>query len=246
MEALILAAGVGNRLGELGDRPKSLLEFGGRSLMARHVDCLARIGVTRLTVCLGYRRELIAEEIERHARLPVTMVVNPEFRQGSVRSLWTARAALCSGADVLLMDADVLYAPRLLATLAASRHANCFLLDRNLPPGDEPVKICVRDGRIVEFRKKPDPAIAWDFAGESVGFFKFSPAAAAELAATTEQYIAGARHDEPYEEAIRDMILAGNQALGYEDITNTPWIEIDFPDDVRRAREEILPGIAHE
>lgn len=246
MEALILAAGVGNRLGELGDRPKSLLEFGGRSLMARHLDALARTGVIRLTVCLGYRHELIADEIERHARLPVTTVVNPEFRQGSVRSLWTARAALRSGADVLLMDADVLYAPRLLAALAASRHANCFLLDRDLPPGDEPVKICVRNGRIVEFRKKPDPAISWDFAGESVGFFKFSPAAATELAATTERYIAGGRHDEPYEEAIRDMILAGNQALGYEDITNTPWIEIDFPDDVRRAREEILPGIAHE
>jgi len=246
MEALILAAGVGNRLGELGDRPKSLLEFGGRSLMARHLDALARIGATRLTVCLGYRHELIAEELSRHARLPVTVLVNPDFRQGSVRSLWTARAALRSGGDVLLMDADVLYAPRLLATLAASGHANCFLLDRNLPPGDEPVKICVRDGRIVEFRKKPDPGIRWDFAGESVGFFKFSPAAATELAETTEHYIAAGRHDEPYEEAIRDMILAGNQALGYEDITNTPWIEIDFPDDVRRAREEILPGIAHD
>lgn len=246
MEALILAAGVGNRLGELGDRPKSLLEFGGRSLMARHLDALAGIGATRLTVCLGYRHELISEELARHARLPVTVLVNPDFRQGSVRSLWTARTALRSGGDVLLMDADVLYSPRLLATLAASSHANCFLLDRDLPPGDEPVKICVRDGHIVEFRKKPDPAIRWDFAGESVGFFKFSPAAAAELAATTERYIADGRHDEPYEEAIRDMILAGNQALGYEDITNTPWIEIDFPDDVRRAREEILPGIAHE
>ena len=246
MDALILAAGVGNRLGELGDRPKSLLEFAGRSLLARHLDALAAIGVAKLTVCVGYRHELLEAELARHARLPVTTVLNPDFREGSVRSLWTAREALSSGNDVLLMDADVLYAPALLKILADSRHANCFLLDRDLPPGDEPVKICVRDGRIVEFRKRPDPAIRWDFAGESVGFFKFSPSAAAELAATTERYIGQQRQTEAYEEAIRDMILADTQPLGFEDITSTPWIEIDFPDDVSRARDDILPRIAHD
>lgn len=247
MDALILAAGVGNRLGELGgDRPKSLLEFGGRSLLARHLDALARIGVARLTVCVGYRHEAIEAELAAHARIPVHTVHNPLFREGSVRSLWTAREALRAGQEILLMDADVLYAPGLLATLARSRQPNVFLLDRDLPPGDEPVKICVRDGRIVEFRKIPDPSIRWDFAGESVGFFKFSPAAAAELASTTEQYIAQQREREAYEEAIRDMILAQTQPLAFEDITGTPWIEIDFPDDVRRARDDILPRIAHD
>lgn len=247
MQAVILAAGVGNRLGELGgDRPKSLLEFGGRSLLARHLDALAEVGIAGLTVCVGYRREAIEAEIARHARVPVTTVYNPLFREGSVRSLWTVREALRYGGDVLLMDADVLYAPRLLQTLAASTHANCLLLDRDLPPGDEPVKICVRDGRIVEFRKIPDPTIAYDFAGESVGFFKFSSAAAADLAARTETYLSQQREREAYEEPIRDMVLARSQPFAFEDITGMPWIEIDFPDDVRRARDDILPRIAHE
>lgn len=247
MDALILAAGVGNRLGELaGERPKSLLEFGGLSLLARHLDALAGVGVERLTVCVGYQHALIEAELTRHARIPVTTVHNPLFRAGSVRSLWTAREALTRGQALLLMDADVLYAPRLLRTLAQSVHSNCFLLDRELPPGDEPVKICVRDGHIVEFRKIPDPAIAYDYAGESVGFFKFGPAAAAELAARTETYIAQQREGEAYEEPIRDMVLARSQPLAFEDITGTPWIEIDFPDDLRRARDDILPRIAHD
>ena len=42
------------------------------------------------------------------------------------------------------------------------------------------------------------------------------------------------------------MILADTQPLGFEDITSTPWIEIDFPDDVSRARDDILPRIAHD
>ncbi len=247
MDAVILAAGVGNRLGTIGgDRPKSLLEFGDRSLLARHLDALAEVGVARLTVCVGYRSELIEAELARHARIPVATVHNPLFREGSVRSLWTARDALTCGNELLLMDADVLYAPRLLRTLVTSPHQNCFLLDRDLPPGDEPVKICVRDGDIVEFRKIPDPTIAFDYAGESVGFFKFGPAAAADLAARTVAYIAQRREREAYEEPIRDMVLSHSQALAFEDITGTPWIEIDFPDDVRRARDDILPRIAHD
>ncbi len=247
MDAVILAAGVGNRLGDLGsDRPKCLLEFGGRSLLARHLDALAGIGIEELTVCVGYRRESIESEIERHARIPVHTVYNPLFREGSVRSLWSARSALMRNKAVLVMDADVLYAPRLLRRLVASPHPNCFLLDRELPPGDEPVKICVRDGQIVEFRKIPDPTIEYDYAGESVGFFKFGAAAAAELATRTAAYIEQGREREAYEEPIRDLVLARSQPIAFEDISGIPWIEIDFPDDVRRAHDIILPRIEHD
>ena len=41
----------------------------------------------------------------------VTLVHNPDFREGSVVSLWAARAALRAGRPVVLMDADVLYDP---------------------------------------------------------------------------------------------------------------------------------------
>jgi choline kinase len=59
MHAIILAAGVGNRLGDLGQRPKSLLELAGRTLLARHFDALARHQLTKITLCVGYREELI-------------------------------------------------------------------------------------------------------------------------------------------------------------------------------------------
>jgi choline kinase len=240
MRAVMLAAGVGNRLGELGNRPKSLLTFGGRSLLERHLDNLAENGITRLTLCVGYEAAQIEAHVN-HAPLPVECVLNPEFRRGSVRSLWTVAQAMTSGEDVLLMDADVLYAPALLARLVHSAHANCFLLDEDFTPGDEPVKICVRDGEIVEFRKKPDPSIAFDFCGESVGFFKFSPACARALMEHCQRYIGEGREDEPYEEVLRDLILARMHALGFERTRRLPWLEIDFPEDLIRAREQILP-----
>lgn len=244
MRAIILAAGVGNRLREFGDRPKSLLEFGGSSLLSRHLQALAASGIRAVTICVGYRGELVSDAARRCRAVAVHCVVNEDFRRGSIVSLWTARETLRSGDDIVLMDADVLYEPRLLSRLIESAHRNCFLLDRDFVPGDEPVKICVRAGAIVEFRKQPDPAIPYDYCGESVGFFKFAPDAAAALAARTDAYLGAGRCDEPYEEAIRDLTLERQQLLGFEDITGSAWIEIDFPEDISRARDEILPRIA--
>jgi len=113
-------------------------------------------------------------------------------------------------------------------------------MDRDFEDGDEPVKLCLKGGRPVEFRKKASGS--YDMVGESVGFFRLAPAVAAALARAAQSYVDAGRLDEPYEEAIRDVLLAGGAGpFGWEDVTGLPWIEIDFPDDVRRAREEIMP-----
>ena len=58
-----------------------------------------------------------------------------------------------------------------------------------------------------------------------------------------DAYIARGDRDAPYEEVIRDAILAAPHDFGFEDITGTPWVEIDFPEDVVKANSEILPLI---
>jgi choline kinase len=105
------------------------------------------------------------------------------------------------------------------------------------------VKLCVRGGTLVEFRKKIDAD--YDFCGESVGFFRFSESVARKLATAAGQYVERRAIMEPYEEAIRDVLLAEPRQFGYEDVTGLPWIEIDFPADVKRARDDILPRL-HE
>jgi len=234
--ALILAAGVGNRLNGDG-RPKCLLEFGGRSLLGRHVDLLGEAGVADITVVIGYEADRVRASLPGH----VATVYNPDFREGSVVSLWTGRGVLESGRQVLLMDADVIYDRRLLARLLGAEAPNALLLDREFEPGDEPVKLCVANGRIVDFHKRPQLPHEWH--GESVGFFRFTPEAAAELAERAAQYVSGGRRTMEYEEPIRDMILARpDGSFGFEDVTGLPWTEIDFPEDVERARS-LLPAL---
>jgi len=245
MHAIILAAGRGSRLGD--QQPKCLLQFGARSLLARHLDLLYRHGVRQADLVIGFQADRIIEHVgQMNSRPDVAFHFNPRYEQGSVVSLGAARSRLTAGSDVLLMDADVLYHPEILRRLLESPHRNCFLLDRNFQDGDEPVKIAVDGGLMVEFRKQLDPRLKFEFLGESVGFFRFGAECAAAIAAECARFEGEGLADAPHEEVLRNLLLQNPDIFGWEDVTGLPWIEIDFPEDVVRAREEVLPAIRQE
>ena len=241
----MLAAGIGKRLGaDAAGRPKCLVELGGESLLRRHLQILQEYPIAQVYIVTGYRQDEIIKELSGiNSSLTVQTIFNPDFNSGSIVSLGCATDVLCSGDDIILMDADVLYDKAILHRLITTNVPNCFLLDREFEPGDEPVKLCVRGDRLTDFRKFITPDVKFDFQGESVGFFRFTPEVAAHLAQRSREYIDQKRRDEPYEEAIRDLLIAEPDLFGYEDITGLPWIEIDFPEDIRRAENEILTHI---
>ena len=166
----------------------------------------------------------------------------PVEKEGSIVTQWTVREPLSRGGDVILMDGDVLYDYRMMEVLLASRHANCFLLDRNFEPGDEPIKLCVRDGRLVEFRKQVN--VPYDFWGESVGFFRLGEDVARRLVPATRRYLDAGRRRKRYDAALRDILLGDPPgSFAFEDVTGIPWTEIDFIEDMERAATVVLPRL---
>src|SRR5579871_22451 len=169
MRAIILAAGLGLRLQQppQAQFPKCLLQFDGMSLLERHLQMLETAGVTDVVLALGFQPESVQAELARidwpHK---VETVLNPRFDLGSVLTVHTVAEALTRGGDVLLMDADVLYDERILRALVAGRTpVNRLLIDRDFEAGDEPVKLCVRDGVPIELRKQ----LAGDLAYDTIG-----------------------------------------------------------------------------
>ena len=245
MRAIILAAGRGMRLQQIEDQhqPKCLLTFGGMTLLERHLRLLAEVGVTDIVLALGFRHDLVAAELDRLGWLPrPEIVLNPGFELGSVLTVHTVAEAMTRGGDVLLMDADVLYDARIASALVAGAAAvNRVLIDRDFEPGEEPVKVCVQGGVPIELRKKLAGDLQFDTIGESIGFFRFDEAGARRLATLVAGYVESDRANMPHEEAVRDLILERSQVIEIHDVTGAPWIEIDFPTDVVRAAQEVLP-----
>ncbi len=247
MRAIILAAGRGLRLRQPEDRqlPKCLLRFGGHTLLERHLRLLRGEGIEDIVLALGFRRELVEEELARLDFRPRPgIVVNSRFDLGSVLTVHTVAEAMTRGGEVLLMDADVLYDRRILRALTqGSAPVNRLLIDRDFEAGEEPVKLCVRDGVPIELRKQLAPDLSYDLVGESVGFFRFNEAGARRLAALVAGHVGRGAGHLPHEEAVRDLILERSQTFEIADVTGAPWIEIDFSEDVGRAEREILPQL---
>jgi choline kinase len=249
MHAIILAAGRGNRLAEFNPdgRPKCLLEFGGCSLLARQLDILFKFGIMKATLVVGYEADLIIDHVGTLVSRPeVSFVYNPAFIKGSVLSLLAAHEVMTNGDTVLVLDADVLFHPRIMQRLIESPHQNCYLIDQDFTAGDEPVKIAIDQGKMVEFRKALPPGLEFDTLGESVGFFKFNGKMAAEISRTCSGYNSEGLLDAPHEEALRDVLLAMPSEFACEDVSGLPWLEVDFPEDVERAIKQVLPAIKQD
>jgi choline kinase len=242
MKAIIYAAGRGTRL-QL-DRPKVLLEFGGRTLLEWHALRLSEAGVREVVLVTGHLRNQIAEMLPGICApydVAVRQIVNPRFPEGSVLSLKVSLPEIENSSEpLLLMDADVFYPTGMLDRLIKSAHGTALLLDREFSAeDDDPMLVPIRNGRPIDFRKQWSGAA--DFVGESIGFFKIAPTDFPLLIKETETRSYGSKCADSYDDVLRALVLAGR--FGYEDVTGLPWIEIDFPTDVVHARDQLVPII---
>jgi molybdenum cofactor cytidylyltransferase len=117
--AVLLAGGAGSRL---GGRPKSLLEFGGVSLVRRQLMALSGAGVQEVVVVLGHHAAAIAAAV---CDFPVALACNPAPERGQVSSLLTGLAALSGKPDaviVALADQPMIDAQDVLALIGAFAH----------------------------------------------------------------------------------------------------------------------------
>jgi choline kinase len=242
MKAIIYAAGRGTRL--QSDSPKILLEFGGKTLLEWHALRLRETGVREIVLVTGHLREQIAEllpDICARHDVAVREIVNSRFHEGSLLSLKVSLPEIEDTSEpLLLMDADVFYPRGMLDHLTASAHATALLLDREFSTDDDdPMLVPVKNGRPIDFRKH------WrgdaDFVGESIGFFKIAPNDFPLLIRETQARSGGSSCADSYDDVLRTLVLAGR--FGYEDVTGLRWIEIDFPADVIRARNQLVPAI---
>lgn len=223
MRAVIFAAGCGRRSGL--SMPKSMLEIRGRTLVERHLDALDGIPVT---LVIGYQQEKLRSLLGSR----VAYVENPRFERDGV--IWSFAAGLeaVDDGDVIFMDADVVYPPALLHRLLRSRHDLAFAVDRRSIATSEEMMVTVRGSRVCGISRRPQ--LPCDWMGETVGFTKVAARVVPALRAAVASAIADGENGD-YEVALDRLVR--EKAAGVVEVADLPWTEVDFPEDIERARE---------
>lgn len=238
MKAVILAAGMGERLAPSGwTKPKCLLPFGGRTLLDRVVSAATACGIGHVVVVVGYQQHLVRDAMAAHDA-HVEFVVNADFAAtNTIHSLYLAGEHLDD--DFVYFNADVLFDGRIVPMLLDGSDGQLAVDVSRCGPED--VKVVADDlGRITQIGKGLPPETCL---GEFIGIGKFARSACADLIAALVRYNERGRRDLFFESAVDD-ILADHVHTAVT-IGDLKAVEIDSPEDMDRARQLWDAGDIH-
>jgi choline kinase len=239
MQAVLLAAGLGSRLGALTrDLPKALIEVGGQPLLAYAVRFAQAAGAKHVVVVGGFGFDLVAAEVRRRA-LDVRLVDNPAFRDGNLVSLFAARPHLAArdGDELLVMNIDHIYRPAIAAIAGRAADEITAFIDTDRTLGADDMKV-ERDerGRVRRISKTLE---TWD-AGY-VGMTKVPAGASARYWAEAEAALA-AEGRAIHVERVLARLAASGEPPACRDISGHGWLEVDLPEERDRAEEALRGG----
>lgn len=231
MRAILLAAGIGRRLKPLTDAtPKSLIRIGKKSVLERMLDSLLKGGIKDISIVVGHLGEKIKKCIgKEYSGTAINYILNRDYETGSVLSVWAAKEYFDD--DMLLMDSDVIFESAILERLIGSKNGNCFLMDKNYMETGEEMKVAARLGRVMQIARRITEE--HDEIGEGVGFFKLSKKYRKELLIVLKETIADDKGSD-YESALDKLVR--RVPVGFEDVTGLKWTEIDFENDIEKAK----------
>lgn len=130
MQAIILAAGMGKRLGELtGNNTKCMIRVNGKTLIERMLGQLDRLGLNRITIVIGYKGQVLRDFISTlDIRTPVDYVTNDIFdRTNNIYSLFLARERMLED-DTLLLESDLIFEDRVIDRIIRDERPNIALV----------------------------------------------------------------------------------------------------------------------
>ncbi len=234
MKAIILSAGQGSRLGHLtDDRPKCLIEFGGKSLLDWQLDTLAANEVDEVLVVTGFRDDQIEAVLARRSGGPrVRTMFNPFFKVAdNLGSLYLVRGDLTG--DCLVWNGDTLVSNALMARVVGNRDRDgiCVTIDRKDRYDDDDMKVVVGDdGRLRAIGKR----IAEGVNAESIGLLAFRGGGAERFADAIERAMRTSEGTTIWYLRVIHH-LAQNGDVWTLDIRGEEWGEVDFPEDLASA-----------
>ena len=239
MQAIILAAGMGRRLGEFtADNTKCMLEVNGIRLIDRMLHQLHRLNLDRIVIVIGYEGAKLKNYLNKnYPDWKIQFVENKVYdKTNNIYSLWLARGFMAEQ-ETLLLESDLIYEDAILEAAVNARHPNVALVSKYESWMDGTMVRIDDECNIVNFI--PKKAFSYDdteFYYKTVNIYKLSrDFIVNHYLPFLEAYIKVLGENEYYEQVLRVITLIDNAGIKALPITGMHWYEIDDVQDLRIA-----------
>jgi choline kinase len=243
MQAVILAAGKGVRLGKLtAERPKGLLPIRGRSLLRRSLDCIAGAGFSETIIVTGYHADQMQTHIgDHHGDMKIRYRRNRDYdATGSMMSLLAAAPDLAAP-HIAIFESDLLY-HRDFARAAFEATADLMFTADTSGSGDE-VYVCAnRTGELTFLGKDASAEQRAASPGEFAGITVLTLAFIDRYRRTAHALMGNNDRQKHYEEVIAETARAGSPIV-VQHMAGLAWTEVDTQADLNRASDSVWPEI---
>ena len=235
MKAIILSAGMGTRISRfIEEKPKSMVDIGGTTLLQYTIDMLRSRDITDITVCVGYKadyiKNVVGEETVRYVYNPFYDVTN------GIASMWFARDFL-TAEDTIVMSGDLYVEPAILDELIEVKSSPVLLVDSTRII-DADYRFHFEDGILLRHGK--DLSVD-DTTGENLGMAKLSADFVPIYRAHMIEMIHRQKHSVWWESVMYDMLP--DRKIYVHDIAGKYWAEVDQIEDYRRILKHRRAGM---
>ena len=233
MQAIILAAGMGKRLGDLtSNNTKCMVKVNGVTLIERMLRQLAllRPALSRIIIVIGYKGKILRDYIASlNIDIEIVFIENKDFATtNNIVSLALAKKWLIKE-DTLLLESDLIFEDGMLEELLLDKRQTLALVDKYE---------CWMDGTVVKIDSKENilafvPSKKFIFEDipdyyKTVNIYKFSKEfSKSHYVPFLEAYSTAYGKNEYYEQVLRVLIMLDDSDVKAKRVSGLKWYEID-------------------
>lgn len=246
MQSIILAAGLGSRLGELTKEcTKCMVKINGITLIERMLRQLDRYGMDRIIIVTGYKGDILKDYVQNlRINTPVVFVDNSDYRHtNNIYSLWLTREFL-EEMDSLVLESDMIFEDRVIEKMLAIDNGCGTFVARPRPWMDGSIVKLDKDNNIVYFVddeevKRIDPS----YYHKIVSIYKFKKRYVSEKYMTyLNEYVKKNKDNNLYESLLKVIALDVEKKIPAEILDEEQWYEINDIQDMDIAESMFADG----
>lgn len=242
MQAIILAAGFGQRLSPVTERlPKALVTVNGRSLLENALSHLAVYEVDEVIIVVGHLKEKIMEKIgTSYKGMRIVYVDNPRHRHtNNVYSFYLTKEYVHD--DIIMLECDLYFNDNLMKHIMNGRaECNILVTPYNKKTMDGTIILTEGDrAKALVIKKFQNECFDYTDCMKTVNVYKFSKDFFLNhLMPAVETYVKYESVNSYYELVLGSLIYYGNSDIRVIEAEEDCWSEIDDIEDLERTEEK--------